>query len=176
MQIFHIDQFVLPLPAGHRFPMEKYAMLRHAVAAFAGELLCVPDAAHADELVLAHDPDYITQVFSGKLPAAAQREIGFPWSPGLVERSRRSVGATIAACRSALWSGCGVNLAGGTHHAAYARGSGFCVFNDIVTAVRVMQREGRIRSLPGGGWRDGCSCRATGWFIMGPTMTNHPAP
>ena len=145
MQIFHIDQFVLPLPAGHRFPMEKYAMLRHAVAAFAGELLCVPDAAHADELVLAHDPDYITQVFSGKLPAAAQREIGFPWSPGLVERSRRSVGATIAACRSALWSGCGVNLAGGTHHAAYARGSGFCVFNDIVTAVRVMQREGRIR-------------------------------
>ena len=62
-----------------------------------------------------------------------------------MERSRRSVGATIAACRSALWSGCGVNLAGGTHHAAYARGSGFCVFNDIVTAVRVMQREGRIR-------------------------------
>ena len=145
MQIFYIDHFILPLPAGHRFPMEKYAMLRQAVSQFAPTLLQEPEAASAEELALAHDPDYITQVFSGTLPAAAQREIGFPWSPELVERSRRSVGATLAACRSALWSGCGVNLAGGTHHASYARGSGFCVFNDIVTAARVMQREGRIR-------------------------------
>ena len=90
-----------------------------------GELLCVPDAAHADELVLAHDPDYITQVFSGTVAGGSPARNRFSWSPGLVERSRRSVGATIAACRSALWSGCGVNLAGGTHHAAYARGSGF---------------------------------------------------
>lgn len=145
MQIFYIDQFVLPLPAGHRFPMEKYAMLRQAVAGFAEELLCVPDAASVTELALAHDPDYISRVFSGNLSVKAQREIGFPWSPDLVERSRRSVGATIAACRSALWSGCGVNLAGGTHHAGHACGSGFCVFNDIVVAVRAMQREGRIR-------------------------------
>lgn len=145
MQIFYIDHFPLPLPPGHRFPMEKYALLRQAVAEFAQPLLAEPEAASAIELALAHDPDYISQVFSGTLSATAQREIGFPWSAALLERSRRSVGATIAACRSALWSGCGVNLAGGTHHASWQAGSGFCVFNDLVVALRLMQQEGRIR-------------------------------
>lgn len=68
--------------------------------------------------------------------------MGFPWSPGLVERSRRSVGGTLGAGRAALEDGVGVNLSGGTHHAFADRGEGFCVFNDVAVATRVIQREG----------------------------------
>jgi acetoin utilization deacetylase AcuC-like enzyme len=70
-----------------------------------------------------------------------QREIGFPWSPRMVERSRRSVGATIAAGRAALTDGLAANLAGGTHHASADKGGGYCVFNDVAVAARLMQAE-----------------------------------
>jgi acetoin utilization deacetylase AcuC-like enzyme len=143
MYIYYTDHYVLPLPSGHRFPMAKYARLRQRVAAIAGDRLRVPDAATDLELARAHDPAYVAAVATGSLDAAAQRRIGFPWSPALVERSRRSAGATIAACRSALAQGCGINLAGGTHHAHRAAGEGFCVFNDAAVAVRAMQAEGR---------------------------------
>ena len=102
----------------------------------------MPAAATDAELARAHDPAYIAAVCGGTLDARAQRRIGFPWSPAMVERSRRSAGATLAACRSALASGCGVNLAGGTHHAHRAHGEGFCVFNDAAVAARAMQAEG----------------------------------
>ena len=143
MLIFYADHFVLPLPPGHRFPMPKYARLRERVAAVAGDRLRVPAAATDRELLRAHDRGYVAAVASGTLDAQAQRRIGFPWSPAMVERSRRSAGATLAACRSALDSGCGINLAGGTHHAHRAHGEGFCVFNDAAVAARAMQAEGR---------------------------------
>jgi acetoin utilization deacetylase AcuC-like enzyme len=72
------------------------------------------------------------------------RRLGFPWSPALVERSRRSVGGTIAAARAALLDGVGLNLAGGTHHAFADRGEGFCVFNDVAVAARALQAEGAV--------------------------------
>jgi acetoin utilization deacetylase AcuC-like enzyme len=147
VRIFYTDHFALPLPAGHRFPMRKYALLRERVAAAAPEFLAVPPAATDAELALAHDPGYIRAVATGTLDERAQRRIGFPWSPAMVERSRRSVGATIAACRAALDAGCGINLAGGTHHAHRDCGEGFCVFNDAAVAARVMQREGRVRRV-----------------------------
>ncbi len=147
MQIFSSDSFVLPLPAGHRFPMQKYAMLRERVAA---ELappaqLRTPDPAGDAELLRAHSAGYVARVAAGQLSAAEIRRIGFPWSPQMVERSRRSAGATIAACRAALADGAGVNLAGGTHHAFADAGAGYCVFNDSAVAARAMQAEGRIR-------------------------------
>jgi acetoin utilization deacetylase AcuC-like enzyme len=141
--IYSTDHFVLPLPPGHRFPMRKYAALRERVATIAGDLLRVPAAATDSELVRAHDPAYVRAACSGTLDPQAQRRIGFTWSPAMIERSRRSTGATIAACRSALDSGCGVNLAGGTHHAHRGHGEGFCVFNDAAVAARAMQAEGR---------------------------------
>ena len=144
MRIYYADHFVLPLPAGHRFPMAKYAALRERVAAVAAERMHVPDAATDAELLRVHDPAYLHAVVRGTLDAAAMRRIGFPWSAAMVERSRRSAGATLAACRSALDSGCGVNLAGGTHHAHHAFGEGFCVFNDAAVAARAMQAEGRV--------------------------------
>jgi acetoin utilization deacetylase AcuC-like enzyme len=147
VKIFHADQFVLPLPAGHRFPMRKYALLRERVAVgLPGVQLLVPEAATDAELLRVHEPHYLQRVTLGTLDAAEVRRIGFPWSPAMVERSRRSVGATIAASRAALREGAGVNLAGGTHHAFPARGEGFCVFNDVAVAFRAMQAEGRARN------------------------------
>ena len=141
MLIYYTDHFVLPLPPEHRFPMRKYAALRERVAEVAGPLLRVPERVTDEQLARAHDPAYIDAVSCGRLDARAQRRIGFPWSPEMVERSRRSTGATLAACRSALLHGCGVNLAGGTHHAHRDFGEGFCVFNDAAVAARAMQVE-----------------------------------
>lgn len=140
MKAFYTDHFVLPLPEGHRFPMAKYRMVREQVGEFAGLQLTEAPAASDTELLLAHDPIYLQRVITGTLAPQAQREIGFPWSPGMVQRSRRSVGATIAAARVAGQEGVSVNLAGGTHHAYRDKGSGFCVFNDAAVAARVMQR------------------------------------
>ena len=141
MDAFYGDHFVLPLPEGHRFPMSKYRLLRDGVAGTPGLRLCEAPAATDAQLLLAHDPVYVQKVVTGMLEPKEQREIGFPWTPGMVERSRRSVGATIAACQSALKDSIAVNLAGGTHHAYRDKGSGFCVFNDAAVAARVMQRQ-----------------------------------
>jgi acetoin utilization deacetylase AcuC-like enzyme len=140
---FYADHFVLPLPEGHRFPMAKYAQLRERLAQeVASVVLHEAMAASDGELALAHAPAYIQAVVQGGLSASAQREIGFPWSPAMVERSRRSVGATVQACRHVMThGGLAANLAGGTHHAYADRGSGFCVFNDIAVAARLMQAE-----------------------------------
>lgn len=144
MQAFHADSFVLPLPPGHSFPMSKYRLLREAVDAHMPELRVQEAQPATDgELALAHEPDWIGAVTQGHTTAAQQREIGFPWSERMVERARRSVGATIQAARATLVGGEGVaaNLAGGTHHAFAHKGSGYCVFNDVAVAARLMQAE-----------------------------------
>jgi len=150
VQIFYTDQFVLPLPDGHRFPMEKYAMLRARVAAAnlsGGEPLRVPERANDQEILLAHDAAYLQRVVSGTLAASEIRRIGFPWTAQMVERSRRSSGTTIETCRSALDEGVAVSLAGGTHHAFRDHGAGYCVFNDAAIAALVMQFEDRARRV-----------------------------
>jgi len=150
MIAFFTDHFVLPLPDGHTFPMAKYSRLRELVVAegiVASDDLRVPDAATRDELLLVHAPGYVDAVLEGTLGAQAQRRIGFPWSPAMAERARRSVGATLAASREALTSGIAANLAGGTHHAFADRGEGYCVFNDVAVAARAMQAEGIGRIL-----------------------------
>ncbi len=144
MKIFYCDHFVLPLPEGHRFPMAKYSLLRERVAGSRlaqTHQLVVPEAADDEQLALVHTREYVEKMRSGALSDLEIRRIGFPWSPQLVERSRRSVGGTIGATRSALLDGTAVNLAGGTHHAFADRGEGFCVFNDAAVAARVMQAE-----------------------------------
>ena len=142
MQAYYSDQFVLPLPTGHRFPMAKYAMLRAQLAADYPFVQFMPAPAATDgELALAHSPAYVSAIAAGTLSPAAQKEIGFPWSPAMVERARRSVGATVGAVRAAMRDGVAANLAGGTHHAYRNIGSGFCVFNDSAIAARALQRE-----------------------------------
>ncbi|MDI1247027.1 MAG: histone deacetylase [Rhodoferax sp.] len=142
MQAFYSDHFVLPLPAGHRFPMAKYAMLREVIAqALPSVALVEAPIASDGQLALVHTPDYIESLVSGQISAKAMREIGFPCSEFMVERARRSVGATVAAVRAALHGGVAANLAGGTHHAYADKGGGFCVFNDVAVAARLAQSE-----------------------------------
>jgi acetoin utilization deacetylase AcuC-like enzyme len=141
MQAFYADQFVLPLPPGHRFPMPKYRLLRERLEGLPGLEMQQAPVASDGELALAHTPAYVSAVSDGTLSAAQQREIGFPWSEAMVARARRSVGATIAAARAALSGGIATNLAGGTHHASADKGAGYCVFNDVAVAARLMQAE-----------------------------------
>ena len=152
MQAFYADNFVLPLPDGHRFPMAKYKLLRdRVVQELPGVVMSQAPAASDGELALAHNPDYIAAITHGTLLAPAQREIGFPWSLAMAERARRSVGATVAAARVVLGlgsaspgqesPGLAANMAGGTHHAYAHKGGGFCVFNDVAVAARLMQTE-----------------------------------
>lgn len=150
MRAYYSDTFVLPLPPDHRFPMAKYALLRERILAegiLSPADLHLPDAATDEQLMRAHDADYLERVKNGTLTEREMRRIGFPWSPEMVERSRRSSGATIAACRAALEDGISVNLAGGTHHAFPDHGAGYCVFNDAAVAARAMQAENRVHRV-----------------------------
>lgn len=121
--------------------MEKYARLRNLVSKLKGIELIDPPAISDTQILYAHDPAYLIKVIEGTLTSQEQREIGFPWSPQMVERSRKSAGATLAAAKIALKEGLAANLAGGTHHAYRNKGSGFCVFNDSAIAARALQRE-----------------------------------
>jgi acetoin utilization deacetylase AcuC-like enzyme len=122
--------------------MAKYSLLRQRVASELSEVQLLEAPAATDgELALAHQPDYVQAVKNGGLSAQAQREIGFPWTPAMAERSVRSAGASIAAARVAVSEGIAGNLAGGTHHASADQGGGFCVFNDIAVTARVLQME-----------------------------------
>jgi len=150
MDVFYSDTIALPLPAGHRFPAAKYGLLRTRVATFARELglrLVGGPAATWEELALVHAATYLDKVRTGGLTSLEQRRIGFPWSRQMAQRSRRSTGATVAAARAALRDGVAVHLAGGTHHAFADAGQGYCVFNDVAVATRVLQAEGMLRRV-----------------------------
>ncbi len=145
MKAFSADRLTLPLPAGHRFPAEKYVRLRERIESspeFAGVELCFPEAASEAQLRLVHSPEYVAAVLAGTLTERQVRRIGLPWSPELAERSRRSVGGTLAACQAALIDGRAIHLGGGTHHAFPAYGAGYCVFNDVAVAVRHLRQQG----------------------------------
>ena len=121
--------------------MEKYARLRDQVSKLTGAQLVEAPPASDTQILYAHDAHYLIRVLEGKLNPEEQKEIGFPWSEKMVERSRRSAGATVAAAKVAFDDGIACNLAGGTHHAYRNRGSGFCVFNDSAIAARTLQKE-----------------------------------
>ena len=130
--------------------MTKYRRLRERLledGVVSPEELEVPPAATDEELLRVHDADYVNRVKAGTLRREEVRRLGFPWSPALVERSRRSVGGTLAACRAALEEGASVNLAGGTHHSFEDQAEGFCVFNDAAVAARTLQAEGLARGV-----------------------------
>lgn len=151
MKAFFCPTFELPLPEGHAFPMAKYRRLYERVRDHAdrwGVTLHEPVSASDEALRRVHCPDYIDRVRRGTLSPQEQRRIGFPWSEAMAKRARRTVGGTIAALEAALHGdGIAVNLAGGTHHAGYDRGGGYCIFNDAVVAARHVQAEGLARRL-----------------------------
>jgi acetoin utilization deacetylase AcuC-like enzyme len=150
LRAYSTSAFTLTLPEGHRFPMFKYGAVREALLAD-GTLKagCALDAPRADwpRLERAHDENYLRKLRFGDLDEREQRLIGLPWSPGLVERSLRSTGGTLAATGDALGKGLGINLAGGTHHASRARGEGFCLLNDAAVASLDVLDQGLARKI-----------------------------
>ena len=147
MHVYYSDPFTFPLPDKHRFPSEKYRLLRERVerwpASTGVELVLAPRATDT-ELRLVHDAGYLEGFASGSLGDEAMKRIGFPWSPQLVERSLRSCGGTVAAARRAVVDGRAAYLAGGTHHARADRGAGYCVYNDCAVGARVLQRDAGV--------------------------------
>jgi acetoin utilization deacetylase AcuC-like enzyme len=131
----------LALPAGHRFPIEKYDRIHAALATDHAELMMLGARASRDDVALVHDPRYVRDVEGGTLAPAALRRLGFPWSESLAQRAMRSVGGTLAALAWAAEHGAAGHIAGGTHHAFVDRGEGFCIFNDIAVAIRVARRD-----------------------------------
>ncbi len=148
LHLWSSARYSFPLPEGHRFPIEKYALLRERVIA---EGIVPRDQVHdparitREDLLLVHTADYVDRFTAGQLTRDEERRLGFPWSPYLVERSYRAAGGTLEAARFALQHGIAMNLAGGTHHAFPSHGEGFCVFNDVAIAIRALQRDGKIR-------------------------------
>jgi acetoin utilization deacetylase AcuC-like enzyme len=149
MKIYYSDHLLVPLPQGHRFPMPKYALLHQRLreARLPSVELLPAEPATDEQLLLVHHREYLEKVILGTLSERELRRIGFPWSPELVVRSRYSVGGTICTCRAALQDGYAANLAGGTHHAYPDHGEGYCVFNDVAVAARVLQAERRARRV-----------------------------
>jgi acetoin utilization deacetylase AcuC-like enzyme len=160
VKAYYADQFELPLPLGHRFPMRKYRLLRDWLAQELPKVqLQVAPAATDGQLALCHTPSYIQSIHTGSIAPERMREIGFPWSTAMAERARRSVGASVEAARASLGlsstltssptgafanpraEGVAANLAGGTHHSYADKGGGFCVFNDLAVTARLMQAE-----------------------------------
>ena len=148
LHLWSSARYAFPLPEGHRFPIAKYELLRRRV--IEEELVpswCIhePERVSVESLRRVHSADYVARLTEGRLTPAEERRLGLPWSPALVERSYRAVGGTCEAARAALEHGVAMNLAGGTHHAFPDRGEGFCVFNDVAVAIRLLQHERRIR-------------------------------
>jgi len=143
VRLFYCDHFEIPLPPGHRFPIEKYRLLRESIACEGFWQLEPATPAPVETIALAHDAEYVSQFIHGTLPASAMRRIGLPWSQGLVNRTLASAGGTLGATRDALDRGFGGTLAGGTHHAFRSEGSGFCVFNDVAIAIYSLRATGR---------------------------------
>ena len=137
-RLFYCDHHTIELPEGHKFPMDKYRLLRKTLERDGQYTLQPAPSATLESIEQAHDPAYVAAFLGGTLTTQAMRRIGFPWSESLVRRTLCSVGGTLAASADALECGYGGVLAGGTHHALRAEGAGFCVFNDIAVAARWM--------------------------------------
>lgn len=133
----------VPLPEGHRFPIQKYALLAEQLEGSGWQIINAPDFP-SDHLTLIHTQAYLDKWQTLSFDRHEARTLGFPPSAGLYQRSLHSVGGTLAAARYALSTGFGVNLAGGTHHAFAEHGEGFCVFNDVALTIRLLQLEGVI--------------------------------
>ncbi|BAZ45236.1 histone deacetylase superfamily protein [Chondrocystis sp. NIES-4102] len=147
--VYHPD-YVAPLPDVHRFPMPKFKILRDLLlkdGVVEEKQIYQPELPNLDLIKLVHTPEYVQAYCEGTLDPKAQRRIGLPWSPALVNRTCIAVGGTILTAKLALELGCACNTAGGTHHAFPSYGSGFCIFNDLAIAARVLQHQGKVKKI-----------------------------
>jgi acetoin utilization deacetylase AcuC-like enzyme len=147
LSVFYCDHYRFPLPAGHKFPITKYRLLRAALEQESRFHLQPAGLAPVELISRVHNPDYVQQFLNGSLAPAAMRRIGFPWSPELVNRTLASIGGTLLAAAAAVRQGFGGTLAGGTHHAYRDEGSGFCVFNDMAIAAEWVRAERGFKKI-----------------------------
>lgn len=150
MRVFFSDAFDLNLPPGHRFPATKYGRLRRRLVEeriLAEDMLTASPPIGAAEIGVAHAADYVAAIESGAISESAMRRIGFPWSAHVWRRASATMGGAVAAARAALQSGLSGQLAGGTHHAHYDFGAGYCVFNDFAIAALTLFAEGRVKRV-----------------------------
>jgi len=144
MDVWTHDRWRFPLPAGHRFPIDKYALLRERVVADGtarAEEVHEAEPAPWEWLSAVHEAGLLERIRAGALTVREQRGLGLPWSPALVERGRRAVGGSVAAALHAVEHGLGMNLGGGTHHAGRDYSRGYCLFNDVAVALRRLRGE-----------------------------------
>lgn len=142
---YHVE-----LAPGHAFPMAKYPAVHAQLVeegTLAAEHVQAPQPVTLDDLRRVHTADYVERALAGALTDREQRRLGFRWSEALVMRSRLAAGGTLAAARAALGEGIAANLAGGSHHAFADHGEGYCVFNDMAVAIRVLQAEERCQRV-----------------------------
>jgi acetoin utilization deacetylase AcuC-like enzyme len=145
MDVWSHDRFGIPLPAGHKFPISKYGLLRERVEGAGLATVREAEAVPWEWLAAVHEPALLERIREGTLTLREQRGLGLPWSRVLVERGRCSVGGTVCAARRALERGIGMNLGGGTHHAGRDFARGYCLFNDVVVALTRLRAEGVAR-------------------------------
>jgi acetoin utilization deacetylase AcuC-like enzyme len=147
--VYHPD-YIAPLPPGHRFPMSKFRQLYELLlgdkVAYP-EQFYIPESPQLEFIELVHTPEYVAAYCQGTLEAKAQRRIGLPWSPALVNRTCMALGGTILTAKLAISHGLACNTAGGTHHAFPNYGSGFCIFNDLAVASRVIHKLGLAKKI-----------------------------
>ncbi len=150
MKVAYSPHYSFDLGEHHRFPMAKYRRVFEALRAedviSDAEILWAEPATEA-ELLLAHTADYVHRFLAGELTAGEERRLGFPWTPALRRRALYATGGTLRAARAALETGVACNLAGGSHHAFADHGEGYCAFNDMAVAIRVLQAEGFHRRI-----------------------------
>ncbi len=145
--LYYCDHHDIPLPGGHKFPMEKYKLIRQELESEPKFRFQPGPMARREDLLRVHDEAYLDAFLNGTLGDAQMRRIGFPQVPELIARSLSSVGGTVAAARRAMVEGWSGVLAGGTHHAYRDFGSGFCVMNDIAVAAQTLLDEGLARRV-----------------------------
>lgn len=150
MRVSYSVGYQAPLPEDHIFPMGKFKglhrfLLKHEW--IRSEDIVEPSEASVSDLLTVHTPVYVQEILSGKMNERKHRRLGLPWSPGLAHRSRLAVQGTINASLMALQDGIAGNLAGGTHHAMPNYGEGFCIFNDVAVAIKVLQRSMWVRNV-----------------------------
>ena len=144
MKVFYSDKYLFPLTDNHRFPLDKYKLLREQLISqniLSEDELIESQLAERDQILLAHTAGYFDSFEKGTVDKSVIRMLGFPWSHELHLRSLASVGGALQSAEEAMKNGIGGNLAGGTHHAFADHGEGYCVFNDFAVVANFIQKK-----------------------------------
>lgn len=150
LKIAYSASFYHYLPKGHRFPMEKYSLLRSQLlheGSFIESDFFYPLPVKDDLILKVHSEEYLNKLKSLSLTKREQRVTGFPLTAGLLQRELEITQGTVSGVDYALEYGASANIAGGTHHAYPDHGEGFCLLNDNAIASHYALDRKRIKKI-----------------------------